>query len=173
MKNDHKGPLIGFRSQISDIISKFALLDGVTIDPESGIMHMPEGFARLVQHKPTNTVGLVFSDDVQDLTGDVMSEDALKRVKHIAAYSCKGDVSQSLKWHSNYSNMINRLTQNLQEFREKKQDRCQKHFTQYGVRLDYQDKSLKNPALTQKQIHTFIQTDKLPIRLIKRTRTLS
>lgn len=167
MKRHTHRPLAEYRRDIHNIMSKFTINDGISIDPVSGLMRMPEGFARLYHHSPTNTVGLLFSKEADNLKGITdaegntqISDQQLKRCYHVAAYRCDSqDASVPLGKLHNHQAMVNDLRKDLDKFRHKYKDRTHKHFTLYMAKLQGQTAGLQKAGINYKS-DTYIFTNK-------------
>ena len=145
MREQYKKPVHLFRGHIRNIIKKFIHHDGITVDPETGIMHMPQGAARLYYNAPTHSVGLIFSKDSHNLTGEI-TDAKLKRCYHIADYPLEGEPDDFERYH-NLEAIQNDLIADLDALLVKHKDRMTKHFTLYEVRQSHQSEAMKNAGL--------------------------
>lgn len=135
-----KYPFTEYHDDIPDVVSRFFFDHPATID-ESGIIDMPEGFARPFYHKPTNTVGLLFSKTSKNLIGRqeqdgriCAKKEELGRCYIISARRCK-DNSNAERHPDRHDYHSNRrgLRHDLEEFCEELRRRNQKHFTLFGA----------------------------------------
>ncbi|HCQ70600.1 MAG TPA: hypothetical protein DIU06_00465 [Rhodospirillaceae bacterium] len=145
MREQYKKPVHLFRGHIRNIIKKFIHHDGITVDPETGIMHMPQGAARLYYNEPTHSVGLIFSKDSHNLTGEI-TDAKLKRCYHIADYPLEGE-PDDFERYQNLEAIQNDLIADLDALLVKHKDRMTKHFTLYEVRQSHQSEAMKNAGL--------------------------
>lgn len=176
MNISYTAPLKEFRGHISDISSRFILEEPIVVDPNSGIMHMPEGFARLVYHQPTETVNLLFSKDarnlhgVENLQGSVnLSSDGLSHSYHVAGYRLKGSLNGELNGVANLDSARHLLIEDLRKFRAKHRERMRRHFTLFGAKVGYSHLDLKTAGINVES-DTYIFTNGRIVYVIDETR---
>ena len=135
IKKDH--PLYALRGVASDITAKFSLNDAITVDPVTGIMHMPEGYARLFYHQKTGTVHLIASTNIQDLgvESGFPTDEGLRNSSHVASFRGK------FVTPDNFSDMINRdaiayrLYDKVEQFRTEIRGRAARHMALYTAKI--------------------------------------
>lgn len=138
-KAKEKDTLTDYHEDIPDIVSRFSFDHPAAID-ESGLIDLPEGFARPFYHKPTNTVGLFFSKNSKNLQG-LMAEngkvyagkEALSRCYIIGARRSKGAADSDFNVRASYHSNRRALRDDLDSFCKEMHARNQKHFTLFGA----------------------------------------
>ena len=135
MKKIAKETLRKYGEEIPDIMSRFSF-DHHPVVEDTGLIVTPQGFARPFFHKPTNTVGLLFSKTSNNLRGSYHSNgknyakaEQIERCYIITARRCKDDVSVPLAERGDKYRNEKDMRHALDDFCHKLGERNQKHFT--------------------------------------------
>jgi len=130
-----KEALRPYRDVIPDVISRFTF-DHHAVINDTGLIVMPQGFARPFYHRQTNTMGLLFSKTANNLRGTVSKKgkmvattDELERCYIIAARRCRGDVNTPFIQKRDKFKNEKFLRDKLDNFCTELGERNQKHFT--------------------------------------------
>lgn len=177
-KAKEKDTLTEYHEDIPDIVSRFSFDHPAAID-ESGLIDLPEGFARPFYHKPTNTVGLFFSKNSKNLqgrtagNGKIYAEQGpLSRCYIIGARRSKGDVDSDFNKRPSYHSNRRTLRDDLDAFCKEMRARNLKHFTLFGAEsADVhpallhlpsigKEKPQKNDVFTNGRLAYLLQRDK-------------
>ena len=153
MRAKNKKPLEAFRDNVNNITSKFIRNDPVTIDPETGVMYMPEGAARLYYYAPDQNVHLIFSKDAHNLSDQPKAE-KMRHCYHVASYSLETFPNWQPGTDQNiFNNCFNttaiqqKLTTDFVNFVTKYKSNMSKHFTLDEQRLSDQPPELKKAGI--------------------------
>lgn len=154
-------PLKNLRDLTGNIIRPFFHVEPIVADPDTGIMHMPEGFARILFHAKTRSMHLMFATSVEDLALNEQGElypDRFARCAHVASYRVGvnkgGDGAFDVGALVYKEAFENRFFTDLRAFRETIRTRASRHYTLYTARIDNLD-----PALKAKGIVTDTETE--------------
>ncbi len=139
-------PVTVLRAYAQNTIKKHIQHDGITMDPTSGVMYMPQGAARLYINNQDHSIGLFFSKDSYNLEGDPTDE-KLSHCYHIADYELQGQAN-NIKNLTNYPAIKHDIKSNILQHLAKHKDRMPKHFTLYGTKIDKLDPKLARQGLT-------------------------
>ena len=131
-------PLAHFHERITDVTSRFSFTHHPVPD-SSGLIVSPQGFARPFYHKPTNTIGVLFSKTANNLDGIKQDDgriiadvEQLKRCYIFGARRLKGDPNDSLKERPNSHTVKRELREDMDVARRSLGIKSRKHYTLYG-----------------------------------------
>jgi hypothetical protein len=139
MTKETHHPLKNYHDDITDITSRFSFTHHPVLDT-SGLIVVPQGFAQPFYHKPTNTIGVLFSKTAHNLRGETQSNgkiyakaDAIKNCYIFGARRAKGDKETPLRQRANAHTVKRELREDLDKSRRILGLRSRKHFTLYNA----------------------------------------
>lgn len=139
MAKNQNHPLARYHEAIADTTSRFTFNHHPVPDP-TGLMSTPQGFGQPFFHRPTNTVGVLFSKISNNLQGRVLPDgrrvaDAkqMKGCYIFGARRLKGDVDEPLSARPNLHRVIRNLREDMDVARRELGTRSRKHLTLYNA----------------------------------------
>lgn len=138
MAKNQNHPLASYHEAIADITSHFTF-NHHPVPDRSGLMSTPQGFGQPFFHRPTNTVGVLFSKISNNLLGRevdgrrVINAEQMKGCYIFGARRLKGDVDDALSERPNFHRVIRNLREDMDVARRKLGERSRKHLTLYNA----------------------------------------
>ncbi|MDD3020764.1 MAG: hypothetical protein PHX61_07270 [Alphaproteobacteria bacterium] len=132
-------PLVAYHEDITDVTSRFTFTHHPVPD-RSGLIISPQGFGQPFFHKPTNTVGVLFSKTANSLAGTlldngrrVMTHEQMEACYIFGARRLKGNPDDPLFKRPNIHTVQRDLRDDLDKARRELGLRSRKHFTLYNA----------------------------------------
>lgn len=139
MAKNQNHPLASYHEAITDITSRFTF-NHHPVPDRTGLIISPQGFGQPFFHRPTNTVGVLFSKIANNLQGRVLEDG--RRVASVeqmegcyifGARRLKGNADDPLSARENLHSVRRDLRDDLDIARRELGTRSRKHFTLYNA----------------------------------------
>jgi hypothetical protein len=138
MAKNQNHPLAKYHIGIADITSRFTF-NHHPVPDRSGLIITPQGFGQPFFHRPTNTVGVLFSKIANNLQGRIFSDgrrvataEQMEGCYIFGARRLKGNMNDPLSERENLHSVRRELRDDMDKARRELGERSRKHFTLYN-----------------------------------------